>query len=282
LFGLSSAKSKPWETAGRRATELKEGSPSDASRAARVVNALAAFCVFYGRFTMKSIQVGHDDNKAKSFYEGVWQLFVLSLLAFTLLCFSTESHSAQITFAQNGLTVKVAPGETVAVPITVSLEDTSLPNTYASFGVKVPTGAQRGFYTGVLKTVYLRSNESVEPAELKINVDVDSLVGCSQPPLFSNVVALQETINMRNNKLVQIELSGSVAVTEGCEIYKTQYHLKDEYGELDNVADIQLDDEGSFTVAVPMVASRKGSDKDGRLYTVKFVAENEAGLGESI
>jgi len=46
LFGLSSAKSKPWETAGRRATELKEGSPSDASRAARVVNALAVFCVF--------------------------------------------------------------------------------------------------------------------------------------------------------------------------------------------------------------------------------------------
>ena len=264
---------------------------------------------------MKSTPVGPYDNRVKKLFDGLWQALVLSLLAFTLLCFSTESHSAQITFAQNGLTVKVAPGETVAVPITVSLEDTSLPNTYASFGlahvggsldrnwinnqiymslnswyktrqavlqVKVPTGAQRGIYTGVLKTVYLRSNESVAPAELKINVDVDSLVGCSQPPLFSNVVALQETINMRNNKLVQIELSGSVAVTEGCEIYKTQYHLKDEYGELDNVADIQLDDEGSFTVAVPMVASRKGSDKDGRLYTVKFVAENEAGVGESV
>ena len=27
---------------------------------------------------------------------------------------------------------------------------------------------------------------------------------------------------------------------------------------------------------------RKGNDKDGRLYTVKFEAENEAGLGESV
>ena len=264
---------------------------------------------------MKSTPVGPYDNRVKKLFDGLWQALVLSLLAFTLLCFSTESHSAQITFAQNGLTVKVAPGETVAVPITVSLEDTSLPNTYASFGlahvggsldrnwinnqiymslnswyktrqavlqVKVPTGAQRGIYTGLLKTVWLRSNESVAPAELEINVDVDSLVGCSQRPLFSKVVASQETINMRNNKLVQIELSGSVDVTEGCEIYNAQYHLKDEYGELDKVADIQLDDEGSFTAAVPMVASRKGSDKDGRLYTVKFVAENEAGFGESV
>ena len=47
--------------------------------------------------------------------------------------------------------------------------------------------------------------------------------------------------------------------------------------------DINLDIDGNwtFSVAVPMVASRKGEDKDGRLYTVKFFAENDAGIGES-
>ena len=264
---------------------------------------------------MKSIPASPRDNRVKGLSDGLWHALVLSLLAFTLLCLSTESHSAQIIFAQNGLTVNVAPGETVAVPITVSLEDTSLPKPYASFGlahvggtldrnwinsqiymslnswyktrqavlqVKVPADAQGGIYKGILKTVWLRSNESVAPAEFEINVDVDSFVSCSQVPLFSDVVSSQESINMRNNKPVQIELSGSVAVPDGCEISTAQYQLTDEYGELDKVEALQLGADGSFTVAIPMVASRKGNDKDGRLYTVKFEAENEAGVGESV
>jgi hypothetical protein len=265
---------------------------------------------------MKSTPVCHDENRAKRLSDGLWQALVLSLLAVTLLCFSTESHSAQITFAPNGLTVNVAPGETVKVPIKVSLEDTSLPNTYASFGlayvggsldrswinaqifmslnswyktrqavlqIKVPADAQSGTYTGVLKTVWLRSNEIVAPAEFKFNVAVDSFVSCSQVPLFSDIVSSQESINMRNNKPVQIELSGSVAVPDGCEVNHAQYQLTDEYGEMDKVGGLQLAADGRFTVAVPMVASRKGNDKDGRLYTVKFVAENEAGVvGESV
>ena len=264
---------------------------------------------------MRSIQVGHDDNRAKNFYEGAWQLFVLALLAFSLLFFATEVQAAQISFAPNGLTVNVAPGETVSVPITVSLENTSLPNSYASFGlahvggsldrnwinnqiymslnswyktrqavlqIKVPADAQGGSYNGILKTVWLRSNESVAPAEFEINVDVDSFVSCSQVPLFSNIAASQESINIRNNKQVHIVLSGSVTVPDGCEIDSPQYQLTDEYGELDIIEDLQVDEGGSFAVAIPMVASRKGDDKDGRLYTVKFVAENEAGVGESV
>jgi hypothetical protein len=264
---------------------------------------------------MKSIQAGHNDNRAKNLCEGIWQVFVLSLLAFSLLCFATEIQAAHITFAPNGLTVNVAPGETVAVPITVSLENTSLPNSYASFGlahvggsldrnwinsqiylslsswyktrqavlqVRVPAEAQGGIYTGVLKTVWLRSNENVAPAEFEINVDVDNFVSCSQVPLFSNIASSQESITMRNNKQVHIELSGSVSVLDGCEVENAQYQLIDEYGELDKVEDLQIGDDGRFTVAVPMVASRKGNDKDGRLYVVKFAAENEAGIGESV
>ncbi len=44
---------------------------------------------------------------------------------------------------------------------------------------------------------------------------------------------------------------------------------------------LEINDDGTFSVAVPMLASRKGKDKDGRLYSVKFMAENEAGVGES-
>lgn len=264
---------------------------------------------------MKLISAGHSGDKFKRLSDCLWQAFVLLLLAFSLLCFSTESQSAEITFSPNGLTVNAAPGETVAVPITVSLENASLANTYASFSlahvggsldrtwinsqvymslnswyktrqavlqVKVPANAQGGTYQGILKTVWLRSNENVAPAELVINVAVDNFVSCSQVPLFSNIVASQESINMRNNKPAEIELSGSISVPDGCEIHNAQYQLTDEYGELDKVDGIQLDADNSFTVAVPVVAKREGNDKDGRLYTVKFVAENEAGVGESV
>jgi hypothetical protein len=103
--------------------------------------------------------------------------------------------------------------------------------------------------------------------------------------LFSNIEASQESINIRNNKKVHIELSGFVTVHDGCEIDSFQYQLTDEYDELDKIEALevlQVGEGGSFAVTVPMVASRKGDDKDGRLYTVKFVAENWAGVGESV
>lgn len=264
---------------------------------------------------MKSILAGHNDNRVKSFCEGAWQVFVLVLLAFSLLCFATEVRAAEIKFTPNVLTVTAAPGETVAVPIKVSLEEAALPNAFASFGiawvdgslnrnwingqvnmslnswfktrqavlqVKIPADAKGGVYRGVLKTIWLRSNENVPPAELELNVAVDSFVGCSQVPLFSNIVASQQSISMRNNKQTSVALSGSVSALEGCNIDNVQYQLTDEYGELDTVADVLVDEDGRFAVDVPVIASRKGNDKDGRLYTIKFVAEDEAGVGESV
>jgi hypothetical protein len=70
-------------------------------------------------------------------------------------------------------------------------------------------------------------------------------------------------------------------VPDGCEIENARYQLTDEYGELDQEQAIALNSDGSFSVAIPMVASRKGNDKDGRLYIVRFIAKNEAGVGES-
>jgi len=264
---------------------------------------------------MKSIQECPQGEKLRSFCEGAWQLFILSLLAFTLVFFATEVKAAKISFEPGELTVNVAPGDMVSVPVSVSLEDTSLSNSYASFGLsqvggsldrtwlnsklyislnyvyktrqfllrfQVPPTAEGGIYTGILRTAWLKSNETVEPVDLKINVKVNSLVSCSQVPLFSDISASQDAISARNNKEVPIELSGSVSAPDGCDISGASYVLTDEYGELDRTENLQINADGSFLVAVPMVASRKGNDKDGRLYTVKFLAENEAGIGESV
>jgi len=239
---------------------------------------------------------------------------LLMLLVLPLWLFTVESEAARITFEPNDLTVTAAPGDVVTVPVNVSLADTSLQNAYASFSLsqingnldrtwinsqiyislnswyksrqamfqlRIPKDAQQGTYHGVFRTVWLRSNEQVVPEDLLINVDVGTDVACSQAPLFSEIVSTKESMNVRNNKLVSIDLSGSVSTVEGCDLIGTSYRLIDEYGELDETRALSLNDDGSFTVAVPLVASRLGSDRDGRLYTITFFAENSAGVGES-
>ena len=263
---------------------------------------------------MKTHLDGRQTNRFRSFCDGAWQVFVLSLLAFALLLYASDVQAAQIDFSPDGLTVNVAPGETVTIPVTVSLTETTLPNSYASFGLayaggtldrswlnsqvyvslnswykirqvmlrlRVPADAQGGLYKAVLKTVWLRSNENVAPAEFAVNVEVDSFLSCSQVPLFSDISSSSGVLNVRNNKEVAIELAGNVSAPEECGIEALRYELIDEYGELDVTEPLETDANGDFMVSVPLVASRKGNDKDGRLYSVKFLADNEAGTGES-
>ena len=244
-----------------------------------------------------------------------WTMSLLLLLLLPLSLLATEAVAAKITFEPNELTATVAPGEVVTVPVAVTLDDTTTPNSYASFSlshvdgtldpawingqvyvslnsnnntrqvpfqVKVPADAKGGKYKSVIRTVWLRSNIDVPQADLVINVEVSETFACNQTPFFEYISSAEETINARNNKEVAIDLSGSVSSPDGCDIDEAWFELTDEYGELDQKkVDLEINDDGNFSVSVPMVASRKGNDKDGRLYTVKFFAENDAGVGES-
>ena len=263
---------------------------------------------------MKATGAGRAGKKSPSFRPSFW-LTGLLFMAISPFLVIDEADAAKITFAPNELTAVVAPGEVVLVPVEVSLADTTATNSYASFSlsrvdgsldptwindqvtvslnssyktrqipfqVKVPAKAKGGKYTTIFRTVSIRSNEQIAPADLLINVEVSETLACNQVPLFDNITSAEDTINARNNKQVAIELSGVVTVTDGCEINDLWYELIDEYKVLDHAKhDLQIGEDGGFSVAVPMVASRRGNDKDGRLYTVKFMAVNEAGIGAS-
>ena len=254
-------------------------------------------------------------DQAKKNNPGSWPslraISLCLLLVLPLFLLATEAEAAKITFEPNELSATVKPGEVVTVPVAVSLADTTVVGSYASFSlsrvdgtlnpawinsqvyvslnskyntrqvpfqVKVPVEAKGGKFKGVFRTVWLRSNEPVAPAELVINVEV---LSCNEPPLFSDISSSEETINVRNNKEVAIDLSGSVSSPDECGIVNVEYQLIDEYGELSQQPiPLEINDNGTFSVAVPMVASRKGGDEDGRLYTVKFFAENDAGVVE--
>ena len=215
---------------------------------------------------MKTTGVSQASMKNPDSCRAFWTMSLLLLLVLPLFLMATEAGAAKISFEPNELTATVAPGEAVIVPVTVSLADTTVPNSYASFSlshvdgtldpawingqvyvslnswyktrqvpfqVKVPANAKGGKYKSVFRTVWLRSNEDVAPVDLVINVDVGETFTCNQVPLFSDITSAEETINARNHKEVAIDLSGIISASDGCDIVKAWFELTDEYGELD-------------------------------------------------
>ena len=253
-------------------------------------------------------------GKTRPDFRSSFRLTSVLLLVLAFCSVAIETQAAKITFAPDKVLVTAAPGEAVAVPVSVSLMETTTSDSYASFTlshvdgtldpawmksripvslnavsntrqvlfqISVPAEAPGGQYTSVFRTEGLRSSEQVDPVDLLINLAVDEPFACNQVPLFSDISSTEEALNVRMHREVTIDLAGAVSVPEGCEIFNAWYQLTDEYGELDRTEPLEINDDGTFSVAVPMVASRKGEDKDGRLYTVTFMAENEAGVGES-
>lgn len=260
----------------------------------------------------------HRTHFAQQSHKGdrrlIANLYPFVILALALLVLVSEANSATISFDPNGTVINVAPGQVVTVPVSVSLTGTTLPNYYASFGViysggtldrrwmsgggyvalnswyksreimlqiKPPVDAAAGSYSLTFSPAWLNSNEKLVATDLTIYVNVGAQVACQDVPSFSPIASSADAIEMRNNKPVTVELSGKVSVPDGCEVDALRYVLNDEYGELDRVENVDLNTDGSFSVGVLMVASRKGADKDGRHYSIRFVAENESGSGES-
>lgn len=83
-----------------------------------------------------------------------------------------------------------------------------------------------------------------------------------------------------NNRGVDLTLSGRIVLAENCTLLAATYRLQDEYGVYSTSDSLTVADDGSFTLTAPVVASRQGNDRDGRLYTLTIIAEDEAGQVE--
>jgi len=148
--------------------------------------------------------------------------------------------------------------------------------------VSVPEGTEPGTYSSQLFSMVMGGTEPVDPGQgvlLSITVP-DMTPACEETPVFDDTSIGPTVIDVPNNKPLDIQVEGTATVAEGCTLTRVRYEIDDEYGE-DSDGDITFADNGNFNVTIPVTASRKGSDKDGRLYQLKLFAENEAGEGES-
>jgi hypothetical protein len=103
-----------------------------------------------------------------------------------------------------------------------------------------------------------------------VNIDkTDPVVTVEvNPKLIFPPTKQKVTVNVKGN--VSDELSG-IDVSSG------SYQVVDEYGKADSEGEFTINENGNFAFTVDVIGSRKGRDRNGRTYSIKVTAMDEAG-----
>ena len=86
-----------------------------------------------------------------------------------------------------------------------------------------------------------------------------------------------------NGKMVPVTISGTITDTDsGVNLSSGSFAVSDEYGTVQPAGPFTINPDGTYLFTVNLEASRRGSDKDGRQYTISVFAKDNAGnLGSS-
>jgi hypothetical protein len=95
------------------------------------------------------------------------------------------------------------------------------------------------------------------------------------PPAIT-VTATPSQIWPANGRTVQVAITGTVT-DAGSGVVAATFEVVDEYGELQPGGTVTLDAAGNYSVVIPLLASRRGDDRDGRSYTIVIRARDAAG-----
>lgn len=79
-----------------------------------------------------------------------------------------------------------------------------------------------------------------------------------------------------DGKMTNVPLMGTIA-DKGAGVAAASYFVDDEYGVIAPSGNISLTSEGGFYLNIPLEAYRKGSDSDGRDYTIHITAMDKRG-----
>ena len=108
-----------------------------------------------------------------------------------------------------------------------------------------------------------------------VDAFVSKIASCTAPPAVT-LSADPTMLWPPNGKMVPVTVSG--AITDTCSVVNAaEYSVVDEYGEIQPSGPVTLGAGGSYSFAVLLQASRSGSDKDGRTYTITVSAKDDAG-----
>lgn len=106
-------------------------------------------------------------------------------------------------------------------------------------------------------------------------------MGCQAVPSIEITAFGPTYIWPPNKKTVDITVLGRIILPENCTLLSSSFSLVDEYGVYSTADVLSVDVNGDFSLVTTVEASRNGSDKDGRVYTLTLLAEDEAGTAQS-
>jgi hypothetical protein len=99
------------------------------------------------------------------------------------------------------------------------------------------------------------------------------------PPIIT-VAASPATLWPPNRQLVSVTVSGTITDEpggSGVNATSAAYVVLDEYGQMQPSGSFTLEADGGYFFTVALQASRRGNDQDGRHYTIKVGATDNAG-----
>jgi len=239
--------------------------------------------------------------------EGTMRVLQAITILSVIFIFSVAAFGAEVMYIPPYATVSVAPGESETVefnaimpdgggmyfvqfaqavqgdipPILIDVNPPFTWNLPATFNVtvKVPPGTAPDTYSATLISGGMGGGHQSNNQSIMLYVVVPS--ECGEVPSFKITSIGPDNLWAPNNSMQEVTLRGRVDMPKGCTIYEASYTIDDEYGECSGEGSFTIDSDGEFIVSIPVEASRKGNDKDGRLYTIVLSAENDSGVGMS-
>jgi hypothetical protein len=243
---------------------------------------------------------------------------VPAMMAVFVFMFAMGAYGADVSFTPPDISATLEAGTVSTVPVSVTVSDGKpgryllsfavdgeLPadwvkalNTWAyldmertdtlqsTVSIVVPDGAEGGTYTAaVVPRVMVMGTHGF--LDVKSSIPVTVIVpaaGCTDVPGFVTASIEPDSLWAPNKKLVNVAISGTVEVPKGCTVGNAWYEISDSYGEMNSRGALGISKDGSFGATVQVEASRKGQDKDERVYTINlsaFFEGNEQALGKS-
>lgn len=96
------------------------------------------------------------------------------------------------------------------------------------------------------------------------------------PPLIT-LSATPRILQPANGRLVPVVVSGTINDASGVNATNAEYAVKDEYGEVEPSGKLTLDGIGNYSITAMLRAGRRGNDLNGRRYTIRVTASDNAG-----
>jgi hypothetical protein len=140
-------------------------------------------------------------------------------------------------------------------------------------------------YTGPLSVatdaIHQLSFYSIDPAgnqetSQSVTVEIDQTA-----PTVA-VVTARSSLWPPNGKMVAVTIAGKISDNlSGVDASTAAFAVTDEYGQVQPSGPVAVGNNGIYSFVINLQASVNGNDMDGRLYTIKVSAQDNAGNGNS-